>query len=192
MSKCSKRRRRPIEGSLNAKDDSSRSCTPQPKLTQQWSKEEDDVVMKFVGYYGPMRWSLMASNLPGRAKSGKQCRERWYNQLDPNIRKEGWTDEEDLVIIKAHSEVSLCYFSFAICVFSTPLFRFLMKMSLSWGAAGWRSRVYFPAVPTIASRTGGTPACTRAPFRHLGKGLQSRNGVGAGDSPCYPQNTRQR
>ena len=61
--------------------------------------------MKFVGYYGPMRWSLMASILPGRAKSGKQCRERWYNQLDPNIRKEGWTDEEDLVIIKAHSEV---------------------------------------------------------------------------------------
>ena len=45
-----------------------------------------------VGQYGPKRWSLIASNLPGR--TGKQCRERWHNQLDPNIKKEGWSEEE--------------------------------------------------------------------------------------------------
>jgi hypothetical protein len=28
-------------------------------------------------------------------RTGKQCRERWHNQLDPGIKKEGWTDEED-------------------------------------------------------------------------------------------------
>ncbi len=30
-----------------------------------WSKEEDDVVVRLVGQYGPKRWSLIASNLPG-------------------------------------------------------------------------------------------------------------------------------
>ncbi len=99
--------------SLNIeKDDSSRSCTPHSKLTGQWSKEEDDDLMRYVGNYGPQCCSYIASNLPGRAKSGKQCRERWYNQLDPNIKKEGWTDEEDLIIITAHSEVARCFVSF--------------------------------------------------------------------------------
>ena len=110
MLKSSKGGRRPIEDSLNTLDHLSSSC--QSKLTGQWSKEEDDAVVRFVGYYGPQRWSLMASNLPGRAKSAKQCRERWYNQLDPTIKKEGWTDEEDLVIIEAHSEVASCFISF--------------------------------------------------------------------------------
>lgn len=31
-----------------------------------WAKEEDDVVIRLVGQYGPKRWSLIASNLPGR------------------------------------------------------------------------------------------------------------------------------
>ncbi len=38
--------------------------------------------------------------MPGRI--GKQCRERWHNHLNPNIKKERWTDEEDLAIIEAH------------------------------------------------------------------------------------------
>ena len=62
------------------------------------------MVTRLVGQYGPKRWSLIASNLPGR--TGKQCRERWHNQLDPNIKKEGWTDEEDLILSRAHSEVA--------------------------------------------------------------------------------------
>ena len=42
---------------------------------------------------GPKKWSEIAKYLPGRI--GKQCRERWYNHLDPNINKKGWTEEED-------------------------------------------------------------------------------------------------
>jgi hypothetical protein len=41
--------------------------------------------------------------LPGRI--GKQCRERWFNHLNPNINKERWTEEEDRVIIEAHKSV---------------------------------------------------------------------------------------
>jgi hypothetical protein len=83
-----------------------KECEPR-KMTVKgpWTKEEDDVVIRLVGQYGPRRWSLIASNLPGR--TGKQCRERWHNQLDPNINKEGWTEEEDYILAKAHTEV-LC------------------------------------------------------------------------------------
>jgi len=68
-----------------------------------WAKDEDDVVTRLVGQYGPKRWSLIASNLPGR--TGKQCRERWHNQLDPNIKKEGWSEEEDMTLLRAHLEL---------------------------------------------------------------------------------------
>ena len=45
------------------------------------------------------RWTVIASNLPGR--TGKQCRERWVNQLDPVIKRDGgWTEEEDRIIME--------------------------------------------------------------------------------------------
>lgn len=37
--------------------------------------------------------------------TGKQCRERWHNQLDPNIKKEGWSEEEDRILLLAHTEL---------------------------------------------------------------------------------------
>jgi hypothetical protein len=36
-------------------------------------------------------------------RSGKQCRERWVNHLQPNIRKECWTSEEEELLVHAHS-----------------------------------------------------------------------------------------
>jgi len=57
-------------------------------------------VMQLVHKHGPKKWSLIASFLPGRI--GKQCRERWHNHLNPDIKKEGWTPDEDSTIIHAH------------------------------------------------------------------------------------------
>jgi myb proto-oncogene protein len=31
---------------------------------------------------------------------GKQCRERWFNHLNPDINRNPWTEEEDLVILE--------------------------------------------------------------------------------------------
>ena len=66
-----------------------------------WTGEEDRKVVELVGKYGPKKWSLIASNLPGRI--GKQCRERWHNHLNPNISKDAWTEEEDRLILEAHT-----------------------------------------------------------------------------------------
>ena len=32
--------------------------------------------------------------------AGKQCRERWHNQLRPDIKRDAWTEEEELSLIK--------------------------------------------------------------------------------------------
>ena len=33
---------------------------------------------------------------------GKQCRERWHNHLNPDIKKEEWTDKEEWLLFLAH------------------------------------------------------------------------------------------
>ena len=42
------------------------------------------------------------SSFPGRI--GKQCRERWYNHLNPEIKREEWSREEDRKLIIAHHQ----------------------------------------------------------------------------------------
>lgn len=66
-----------------------------------WSKEEDDLVVELVEKFGVKSWSFIARQLKGRL--GKQCRERWYNHLDPSINKASWTEEEDRTIIMEHA-----------------------------------------------------------------------------------------
>lgn len=56
-----------------------------------------------VGKYGPCNWSQVASALTGRI--GKQCRERWHNHLNPDIKRAKWTEEEDEIILSEHNRV---------------------------------------------------------------------------------------
>ena len=48
-----------------------------------WTEHEDQLLLETVGKLGAQRWSLIASHLPGRV--GKQCRERWFNHLCPEV-----------------------------------------------------------------------------------------------------------
>ena len=68
-----------------------------------WTKEEDAKVIELVQKYGPKRWSLIAKHLRGRL--GKQCRERWHNHLNPEIKKTAWTDLEDKLLFDLHSKM---------------------------------------------------------------------------------------
>lgn len=47
----------------------------------------------------PVKWSKIAVLIPGRL--GKQCRERWFNHLDPSLTKTVWTTREDEVLFNA-------------------------------------------------------------------------------------------
>ncbi|KAL8208515.1 hypothetical protein R6Q57_007927 [Mikania cordata] len=66
-----------------------------------WTHEEDEKIVELVKRYGPTKWSHIAKSLPGRI--GKQCRERWHNHLNPDIRRDAWTLPEELALMNAHS-----------------------------------------------------------------------------------------
>ncbi|EPS64753.1 hypothetical protein M569_10027 [Genlisea aurea] len=66
----------------------------------QWTPQEDGLLVEMVEKHGVRKWSAIAQVLPGRI--GKQCRERWHNHLKPNIKKDRWSEEEDMILISAH------------------------------------------------------------------------------------------
>jgi hypothetical protein len=51
---------------------------------------------------GITKWSEVASKIPGRI--GKQCRERWFNHLDPTINKGAWSEAEDRILVEAQGQ----------------------------------------------------------------------------------------
>ncbi|XP_074317891.1 transcription factor MYB119-like [Silene latifolia] len=69
----------------------------------QWTIEEDRLLIQLVERYGIRKWSQIAQLLNGRI--GKQCRERWHNHLRPDIKKDIWSEAEDMILIKAHAEI---------------------------------------------------------------------------------------
>lgn len=75
----------------------------QPGLVKgPWTIEEDCILNKWVRENGPRKWSQCADMIKGR--SGKQCRERWFNTLNPNVKKGNWTAKEDYLIFKLFSD----------------------------------------------------------------------------------------
>lgn len=64
-----------------------------------WTAEEDRKILTWVSQNGPRKWSLLENQMPGRI--AKQCRERWCNHLNPNIKTTSWTSEEDQIIFRS-------------------------------------------------------------------------------------------
>nr|POE69942.1 transcription factor myb3r-5 [Quercus suber] len=62
--------------------------------------QEDDLICELVAKQGKKKWCEISKSLLGRI--GKQCRERWHNHLNPNIKKTAWTKEEESILINAH------------------------------------------------------------------------------------------
>lgn len=54
-----------------------------------WSPEEDAALSRLVAQFGARNWSMIARGVPGR--SGKSCRLRWCNQLDPCLKRKPFT-----------------------------------------------------------------------------------------------------
>lgn len=54
-----------------------------------WSPEEDAILSQLVSKFGARNWSLIARGISGR--SGKSCRLRWCNQLDPCVKRKPFT-----------------------------------------------------------------------------------------------------
>lgn len=98
-------------------------------IAAAWTRAEDKKVIELIAIIGPRHWTRFAEvsisrtlqwrrsgpptshyyqfslprlqAIPGR--TGKQCRERWHNHLNPEVTKsKSWTIEEDRVIVEKH------------------------------------------------------------------------------------------
>ncbi|XP_072971596.1 transcription factor MYB117-like [Typha angustifolia] len=90
-----------LEDSLDG-DNSNGGVMGQSKLCSRghWRPAEDSKLKELVSLYGPQNWNLIAEKLEGR--SGKSCRLRWFNQLDPRINRRAFSEEEEEKLMAAH------------------------------------------------------------------------------------------
>jgi len=76
---------------------------------RHWAQEEDEAIKALILLHGTKSWTLIAELLRNEhgvlGRSGKQCRERWHNHLDPDIVKKPWEPEEERHIFEAHQQL---------------------------------------------------------------------------------------
>ena len=106
-----------------------------------WTDEEDNIVKEMVLKYGvgKVKWSVIAQKLQGRI--GKQCRERWFNHLDPGINKGEWTNEEDRIVFEAQKQ-------FGNRWSRSPSF-FLGEQKIRYGKQPARPPLSVPEAPSL-------------------------------------------
>lgn len=91
-----------------AKDQKAKDQKPKTKKKRKgkrkekriWKPEEDEKLKRLIRETKPFKWSLIASKMEGR--EGKQCRERWYNHLNPEIVKGPWSQSEEWLLYLLH------------------------------------------------------------------------------------------
>lgn len=67
------------------------------------------MIKNFVLTQGLKKWTKIAkaikSELGIEGRTGKQCRERWHNHLNPEITKDDWTEEEEKKIFELQKQM---------------------------------------------------------------------------------------
>lgn len=69
-----------------------RQFTPKVKF----SPEDDQRLIEIVREVGTLDWKAVASRMEGR--NARQCRERWNNYANPEVKRDPWTAEEDALL----------------------------------------------------------------------------------------------
>jgi len=87
-------------------------ATRKGRAVQKWEPPEDAtltaVIKSLVEEHGwasmsDADWRLVSARMPGR--STKQCRERYFNVLDPTIVRSPWRADELDVLFRAHNDL---------------------------------------------------------------------------------------
>ncbi|RRT54689.1 hypothetical protein B296_00027961 [Ensete ventricosum] len=69
-----------------------------------WTPAEDAILMEHVRRHGEGNWNSVQRH-SGLARCGKSCRLRWANHLRPNLKKGSFSPEEELLILRLHSQL---------------------------------------------------------------------------------------
>ncbi|XP_057730486.1 transcription factor MYB101-like [Arachis stenosperma] len=68
-----------------------------------WTPREDAILIEQVKKWGKGNWSLIRKNSELR-RSGKSCRLRWSNHLNPDLKKGPFSEEEEKTIDDLHAK----------------------------------------------------------------------------------------
>ncbi|OHT05974.1 Myb-like DNA-binding domain containing protein [Tritrichomonas foetus] len=68
----------------------------------KFTPEEDEKLKMLVMAHGTSAWSFIA-HLMG-TRNHRQCRERWKNYINPSLRSDPWTLEEDQLLVDKYAE----------------------------------------------------------------------------------------
>ena len=68
-----------------------------------WTPSEDRRLLALVNELGAEKWVVIASRLGSR--TGKQCRERWHNHVNPVLNKAPFSPEEEEAIERYYAEI---------------------------------------------------------------------------------------
>ncbi|KAI0651537.1 hypothetical protein C8Q79DRAFT_933915 [Trametes meyenii] len=77
------------------------SLSPNVKKTA-WTPEEDQLLLSLYAIHGT-KWSVIARNIPGRTDDA--CSKRYREALDPSLKRDDWTVEEDSKLMEAYSRL---------------------------------------------------------------------------------------
>ncbi|KAK8552699.1 hypothetical protein V6N13_121082 [Hibiscus sabdariffa] len=69
-----------------------------------WTSVEDAILIDYVKKHGEGNWNAVQKH-SGLFRCGKSCRLRWANHLRPNLKKGGFTQEEEQLIIELHAKM---------------------------------------------------------------------------------------
>lgn len=68
-----------------------------------WTPAEDALLLELYATHTPPRWSLIARQIPGRTDDA--CSKRYREALDPLLKKDSWSEEEDARLLELTSQL---------------------------------------------------------------------------------------
>jgi hypothetical protein len=68
----------------------------------KFTQEEDALLMQLVAVFGTTNWKKIAELI--QTRNARQCRERYKNYLDPELRQGSWTQDEDMLLTEQFKE----------------------------------------------------------------------------------------
>ena len=78
------------------------SQNKQKSVKLKFTAEEDEKLKMLVLSHGTSSWAFIARLMGTR--NHRQCRERWKNYINPALRNDPWTFEEDQLLVDKYAE----------------------------------------------------------------------------------------